>query len=52
MSETQDFRQYAAEAIQSSLTAKTDEEKMAFLDLAKVWSRAAERAQEIFSGRK
>jgi hypothetical protein len=48
MLEAKEFRRYAAEALQSCRTAETDDEKFAFLDLAKVWMRAAQRSEELF----
>lgn len=60
MSETDQFWQYAREAILSVSNAKTDEDKQALLDLARTWTAAAlkERslsqlsAAEVGAGRK
>jgi hypothetical protein len=50
MLEADEFLQYAQEAIRSSLDAKTEEERAAFLDLANVWSRAERHSREMFPG--
>jgi hypothetical protein len=41
MSITDQFWQYAREAMLSACDAKTDEDKQALLDLAQTWTRAA-----------
>jgi len=48
MPESDEFLQYAREATRSATDAKNEEEKVAFLDLADVWTRAAQRCREIF----
>ena len=41
MSETDQFWQYAKEALLSACYAKTDEDKQDLLDLARTWTQAA-----------
>jgi hypothetical protein len=41
MSNTDEFWQYAKEAILSASYAKTDDEKQNLLDLARTWTQAA-----------
>jgi hypothetical protein len=41
MSETDQFWQYAKEALLSACYAKTDEDKQNLLDLARTWTQAA-----------
>ena len=41
MSQTDQFWQYAKEAMLSSCYAKTDDDKQALLDLARTWTQAA-----------
>jgi hypothetical protein len=41
MSKTEQFWQYAKEAILSASYAKSDDERQALLDLARTWTQAA-----------
>jgi hypothetical protein len=41
MSKTDEFWQYAKEAMLSASRAKTDDEKQGLLDLARTWTQAA-----------
>jgi hypothetical protein len=41
MSKTDEFWQYAKEALLSACDAKTDEEKLGLLDLTRTWTMAA-----------
>ena len=41
MSQTDQFWQYAKEAMLSACDAKTDDDKQALLDLARTWTQAA-----------
>jgi hypothetical protein len=41
MSKTDEFWQYAKEAILSASYAKTDDERQGLLDLARTWTQAA-----------
>ena len=41
MSRTDEFWQYAKEAIVSASYAKTDDERLDLLDLARIWTQAA-----------
>ena len=41
MSETDQFWEYAKEALLSAFHAKTDEDKQNLLDLARTWTQAA-----------
>jgi hypothetical protein len=52
MSETDQFWQYAKEALGSIGYAKTDEEKQDLLELARTWTQAAlqERARPLVDG--
>jgi len=49
MSKTDQFWQYAREAIVSASYAKTDEERQGLLDLGRTWTQAAllERASAV-----
>ena len=49
MSKTDQFWQYAREAILSASYAKSDEERQGLLDLGRTWTRAAliERASAV-----
>jgi len=49
MSKTDQFWQYAKEAILSASDAKTDKDKEGFLELARTWTQAAlqERASSV-----
>jgi hypothetical protein len=48
MSKTDQFRQYAEEALRWSRQAKTEKEKQAYADLALTWTEAALRSEYIF----
>lgn len=41
MSESEEFRQYAEEALRSAAQCKTETEKNALIDLARTWTLAA-----------
>jgi hypothetical protein len=41
MSKTDEFWQYAKEAIISASRAQTDDERRSLLDLARIWTQAA-----------
>ena len=41
MSNTDEFWQYAKEAVLSATYAKTDDERQSLLDLAQTWTQAA-----------
>jgi len=45
MSITDEFWQYAKEAILSAAAAETDEDRQSLLDLARTWTQAALRAR-------
>jgi hypothetical protein len=49
MSKTDQFRQYAKEAVLSAAYAKTDEARQGLLDLGRTWTQAAlvERASAV-----
>jgi len=49
MSKTDEFWQYAKEAIHSASYAKTDEERQGLFDLGRIWTQAAllERASAV-----
>jgi len=49
MSKTDQFWQYAKEAVLSASYAKTDEERRGLLDLGRTWTQAAllERASSV-----
>jgi hypothetical protein len=49
MSNTDEFWQYAKEAILSASLAETDDQRQALLDLARTWTQAAlvERASSV-----
>jgi hypothetical protein len=49
MSETDQFWQYAKEALLSACYAKTDEDKRDMLDLARTWTEAALQQRKCFS---
>ncbi len=49
MSQTDQFWQFAKEAVLSAWDAKTDTDKDGFLELARLWTRAA--LQERASGK-
>ena len=48
MSETDQFWQYAKEALLSACYAKTDEDKQDLLDLARTWTQAALQRRKSF----
>ena len=41
MPDKEEFLRYADEAMRSAVHAKTNEEKQAFLDMARTWGQAA-----------
>jgi len=49
MSETDQFWQYAKEALLSACDAKTDEDKQDLFDLARTWTQAALQRRKSFS---
>jgi hypothetical protein len=49
MSETDQFWQYAKEALLSACYAKTDEDKQVLLDLARTWTQAALQQRQSFN---
>jgi hypothetical protein len=49
MSETDQFWQYAKEALLSACYAKTDGDKHDMLDLARTWTQAALEQRKSFS---
>jgi len=49
MSETDQFWQYAKEALLSACYAKTDADRQGLLDLARTWTQAALHEQESSS---
>ena len=49
MSKTDQFWQYAKEAILSACYAKTDEDKQGLLELARIWTQAALQERESSS---
>jgi hypothetical protein len=50
MSESDQFQQYADEAMRWACRAKTEKEKQA--DLARTWTRAALQSEHIFGARR
>jgi hypothetical protein len=48
MSKTEQFRQYAEEALCRARQAKTEKEKQAYTDLALTWTQAAVQSEHIF----
>jgi hypothetical protein len=48
MSETDQFRQYAEEAMRWALRSHTEKEKQAYTDLALTWMQAAVQSEHIF----
>jgi hypothetical protein len=52
MSKTDQFWQYAKEAMLAASHAKSDEERQDFLDLGRTWTQAAliERASSVAAG--
>jgi hypothetical protein len=49
MSRVDQFRQYAEEAMRRARQAKTEEEKLAYIDLARTWTLAAVQSKYIFA---
>ena len=49
MSKTNHFRQYAEEAMRSAHQSKTQDEKEAFIELARTWNAAAVQSERIFA---
>jgi hypothetical protein len=47
MSKAEEFRQYAEEAVRWACKSKTEQEKQAFMDLARTWTQAAVRSDRI-----
>jgi hypothetical protein len=47
MSKAEEFRQYAEEAVRWACKSKTEQEKQAFMDLARTWAQAAVRSERI-----
>jgi hypothetical protein len=47
MSQTDQFWQYAKEAVLSAFWAKTDEERQGLLDLGRTWTQAALLASTV-----
>ena len=48
MSEINEFRQYAEEAMDWARQATTEQEKRALIELARTWSQAAEESERVF----
>ena len=48
MSKTNHFRQYAEEAMLSAHQSKIQDEKEAFIELARTWTAAAVQSERIF----
>jgi hypothetical protein len=48
MTEANDFRQFAKEALQCAFESKDENEKLSFIELASTWARAAVASQMIF----
>ena len=48
MSKFNQFRQYAEQAMRSAYQIKIQEEKEAFLELARTWTEAAVQSERIF----
>jgi hypothetical protein len=48
MPKTDHFHQYAEEAMRWACRAKTEEEKQAYIDLARTWTEAALQSKHIF----
>ena len=49
MSKTNHFRQYAEEAMCSAHQSKIQDEKEAFIELARTWTAAAVQSERIFA---
>jgi hypothetical protein len=52
MSKSDDFRQYAEEALRSATESKSETQKQALIDLAQTWTRAALKADASASDNK
>ena len=50
MSKTDQFWQYAKEAIISASRAETDDERQGLLDLARTWTKAALVERQLLAG--
>jgi hypothetical protein len=50
MSEANQFRQYAEEALRWVSQSTTEEEKRTLTDLACIWAQAALQSERIFGG--
>jgi hypothetical protein len=48
MSKSDQFRQYAEEALQWARQSKTENEKQALIELARTWTQAAVQGEHIF----
>jgi hypothetical protein len=48
MSKSDQFRQYAEEALQWARQSKTENEKQAVIELARTWTKAAVQSERIF----
>jgi hypothetical protein len=48
ISKTDQFQQYAEEAMRWACRAKTEKEKQAYIDLARTWTQAALQSEHIF----
>jgi hypothetical protein len=48
MSKSDQFQQYADEAVRWACRAKTEKEKQAYMDLARAWTEAALHSTHIF----
>jgi hypothetical protein len=48
MTDANEFRQYAKEALQCASEAKNENEKQSFIELASTWAQAAITSQVIF----
>jgi len=51
MSKTDQFWQYAKEAVLSAYDAKTDEDKKCLLELARTWTQAALQERQSYRSR-
>ena len=48
MPKTDQFQQYADEAVRWACRAKTEKEKQAYMELARTWTRAALQSKHVF----
>jgi hypothetical protein len=48
MPKSDQFQQYADEAVRWACRAKTEKEKQAYMDLARTWTRAALQSKHVF----